>query len=313
MSFDPTERQVSEDVERSMDLFQRARVGTPAPLEPRSPQRILLVLDGSPQDDTSVDLARRLTQQHDARLAVLDAREFGEEASLAPRVAEQLGADCCSRRTGSAFEQILAEAAQRGSDLIIVPCPFGRELADVGPDSAGTVIDVLLARSPVPLLVVRRPFPVSEPLFPEILLLLSRENNAASLAGGWALGLIAARGRIRLLLVVEQSLFEQVREVLQRVDPQVRVSPADLEAAMSNLFARLHRRLAQGATERGMKYELVVEREEQPTLRWDDGSQPALLALALERSDPTSQPRVQDRIRHSPHPVLVVPRDAPGE
>lgn len=52
----------------------------------------------------------------------------------------------------------------------------------------------------------------------------------------------------------------------------------------------------------------VICREADGPLAELQGQHP-LVVLALERRDHGSQGHVHDRIRHSPHPVLIVARD----
>lgn len=313
--FEPTEHEVDHDVQESMALFERAQIGEVAPISPRSPKRMLLVLDGSQQDDLSIELCRRLQSRFGTGLDVLDARESISSNELAERVARSLGATAMSKSVGESYEQILRAAAENGCDLIVVPSPYGRDLEKVGSDSTGTVIDVLLARSPVPLLVTRQPFEVVDEPFARAMIVLVSENKAAADAAAWAAGLVRAGGVAELMLILEQEVLENVRHLIHEVDPAIHVDAEQLTHALERTHVRLHRALQKTAGESGFDYRLVVQREAQAPVDHigRTGDQPperidTLLVLALERGDHLSQGHVQDRIRNTRLPVLVVPQ-----
>ena len=304
--FEPFERDVERDVEQSMELFERAQVGEVAAIEPRQPTRVLLVVDGSSQDPLSLNFARYFREQFQAELSVLDARETATTDELAQRTGGALTARVLSKRSGNSFDQILEAIAESQCDLVVVPCPFGRDLETVGPDSAGTVIDVLLSRSSVPLLVIREPY--TGAVFDRVLLALIGENEAARHAAEWAVGLAGAGVRLRLTLVLETEFYENVRQVLAAIEPERRLDPETLSQAMLHANVRLHRALQKAADARGIGYELKVLQQTDPT--FDSPEMAAahpLVVLPLERGDYASEGYVHDRIRRSRHALLIVP------
>jgi hypothetical protein len=305
---EPTQHSVDHDVEASMRLFERAHVGEVSAVEPRQPARVLLALDGSDQDALGVALSRGLRERFGCAVSVMDARERRDSADLASQAARAIGGEWLPPRTGESFEQILAAAAETRSDLVVVPSPFGRDLESVGPDSTGTVVDVLLARMPAPLMVVRRPYVPAGELFANVIFTLSGENEAAGTAGTWAAGLTAPGGRLRLVLVMEAEFAQNVRAVMQTVDPHVQVTEALLTDALARMHVRLHRGLQKSADHAGFQYELRIEPAggAAEAALYGETGQP-LLVIAHERGDHFSQGLVHDRIRLSPNPVLVVP------
>lgn len=313
--FEPTRRDVDESVEASIDLFKRAQVGEVAPIVPRRPEHLLLVLDNSSQDRLAEVMAAELKGRWGCTLSVLDAREDVATNTLAEAVAERLQATAVPKPAGDSYQQILEVATASGCDLIVVPCPYGRDLEVVGADSAGTVIDVLLARSPASLLVIRKPLDVErENMFERLRFVLIGENEAAPFAAAWAAGLIAPGGRLHLALILEREFFEGVKAVLEALDPEASITPELLSSALAKTQMRLHRALQKTATEEEFDYDFDVFQDTDPRVRaLEDESAGLLLVLALERADHASQGHVQDRIRLSPHPVLVVPVGEPAQ
>lgn len=303
---EPTERELNKTLSDSMDLFRRAQVGEVAAIVPRRAQKLLLVLDGSNQDELSLALTRSLQQRFAAAVDVIDARETDAADDLAPRAAQALSASALKKCPGDSYEQILAAAEKSGSDLIVVPCPHGRDLERVGPDSAGTVIDVLLARSPVPILVVRRPFQPQGDPFSRVRLILWSENEIAPHAAAWAAGLAAPAGDLRLVLVLEPEFRESVQAILATLAPDVNLAPEQFTSALARCYARLHRALQKTAAAQGFSYDLELHAEEEPALDVEAAGPRPISVLPLERADHASLGHVERRVRLSPYPVLVV-------
>ena len=302
-------RKLDRAIEESMDLFNRARVGSVAAVDPRRPDSLLLALDGSSQDPFGIAVARRFRERFDCQLAVVDAREGDASDDLAATVAGSLGGRAEPKTSDDSFTQILAAVETSKCDLLITPCPYGRDLDAVGPDSAGTVIDVLLARSPVPILVVRRPYDPQGDLFRQVVMILTAENEAAPDAAAWAAGLIAPRGVLHLVLVLEREMYENIHALMQSIAPEMDVSIDSLSRALARNYMRLHRGLQKAAAKGGFEYKLKLQVEgESGTIAPEDAAHPTLRVLALERGDHISQGGVQARIRQSLHPVLVVCR-----
>jgi len=304
---EPTRRNLDRAVEESMDLFKRARVGEVAPVEPRRPDNVLLALDGTSQDATGIAVAADCRERFRSAVTVVDAREDVESNELAVRVADSFGALAAPKTPGDSFAQILGAVEHSNCDLLITPCPYGRDLDAVGPDSAGTVIDVLLARSPVPILVVRKPCDPASELFRQVIMILTAENEAAPPAAAWASGLIAPGGVLQLVLILEREMHQNIQALLQSLAPDMDVSPDALSHALAKNYMRLHRSLQKAAAEHGFEYKLKLQLEgEAGSLAIDDESPRSLIALALERTDHASEGGVLSRIRQSPNPVLVV-------
>ncbi len=290
-----------------MDLFSRARVGTVQAVESRRPKTVLLALDGSSQDPFGIAIAGQFRERFGCSLVVVDAREGDAAGDLAAPVVQSLGGRAEPKMSGDSFTQILNATDNSNCDLLITPCPYGRDLEAVGPDSAGTVIDVLLARSPVPVLVVRKPYEPEEDLFHQVVMILTAENEAAPDAAAWATGLIAPQGVFHLALVLEREMYENIAALMQSIAPEMDVSIDSLSHALARNYMRLHRGLQKAATQESFSYKLKLEVEgEAGPIAPEDAPRPTLRVLALERKDHVSQGNVQTRICQSLHPVLVV-------
>lgn len=301
-----------------MRMFEQAHVGPLAPIAPIHPERVLVCLDGSGQDDGSIAAAAFFNERMPrCKVLVLDAREreqpdpYADERSAALREAQVVRAD-----GGDAYDRILAAVEAEAPELVIVPCPFGRDFESVGADSAGTVIDVLLSRCTVPMLVIRRGDQPLEIATRDVALVVSGESDGAPVAVGWAIGMAAEGATLTLNLVVEQAQLESLRELLHQIAPDQPIDRERLEGAMTKTHARLHAAAAKAAAAAGLRYRLDPDAAESAEPDLQEVARPRLIVLPLERAERYSYGFVQDRIRRSPHPLLVIPsrvaRDAPG-
>jgi hypothetical protein len=294
-----------------MDLFQRADVGKVEALPPSRPRRLLLALDGSTQEFASASLAQQLQQRLNCEVGYLSADiplDQTVDASVAG-ILTRMGGTHLTVPAGANYDQILAAQAQFQADLMVVPCPFGRDFHSLGEDSTGTVIDVLSARSTVPVIAIRRPDATGRDPSSHVRIVLTGENAAAETAARWAVGMVHPEGKLELLLLVEQSFYDNFRHALHAIQPEAQVTYQDIENALARTYGRLHAALQRTAGAMGFEYELLVRHEgdEQPITPEDPQTHPALMVLAVQRKSHDSQSEVHDFIRRSPHPVMVVP------
>lgn len=306
---------LDREVDDAMRLFERAHVGSAAPIPPIRPARILLVLDGSEQDLTSIRSADYLRERHNTETLILDAREANSRqgVGLAEEVVGKIGnSRALDRIEGDAFDAILHSLKQHQVHLVILPCPFGRSFKTVGQDSAGTVIDVMLSRCPVPLLITRRDDQTLAECAKRVCVLVSSECDVESRAAGWAFGMAEPHAEVSLNLVVEKEHFENVRSLIEAIHPEERFDSSKLSEILTKTHRTLHASMSATAHEMKMHYHLLPQAGETapPNPLSDPGQQ--LLVLPLEVDDRFTQGFVQDRIRRSPHPLLVVPGHVPG-
>jgi hypothetical protein len=82
MSTGSESNELDREVDASMRMFEKAQIGPAASLTPITPSRILVVLDGSSQDDNSVASAIFLREQFNTETLVLDARDGKAEEDV---------------------------------------------------------------------------------------------------------------------------------------------------------------------------------------------------------------------------------------
>lgn len=307
---DPTRRHVDNELSDSMDLFERADIGAAIEISQRRPKKVLVATDGSTQDHALTMFAKQLQGRLSCEIGYL-ATDGESSVSAEQRVeadATRVDVDASIEHD---YDQILAAAESFGADLLMLPCPYRRDFESLGEDSAGTVMEVIAARSEIPTIFIRRPDAVGRDPSNHVRIILTRENAAATKTAGWAAGLVQSSGRLELLLMVEESMYKNFREIMNSLQPNAEFNPDDLEDALARTYARLHAGLQRASREHGFSYDLIIryEADEQPITPEHPKTHPALIALGLVRHDHDSRNEIHDFVRRSPHPVLVVPVD----
>jgi hypothetical protein len=295
-------------------MFERSKVGPAASVTPITPAKVLLVLDGSSQDDTACNAANHLQRRFRTETLILDARDQaeGNDTDLAiDRAAEIPASTPIARPAGESFDAILAVIDDHEIDLVVVPCPFGRSFEHVGVDSAGTVIDVLLSRCSKPMLVIRRDDQQLFECVNEVSMVIGSECDVETKAAAWIFGLAEKSATVTLNLVIEKENFENMRSIIEALHPEETLEPEQFSEALAKTHESLHGAMAKTASKLGMHYRLrPVAGEVAPPNPLSESSK-MLLVMPLEVDDRFGQGFVHDRIRRSPHPVLVVPGHVP--
>lgn len=307
--------EVDRGVDESMRMFEKSKVGDAPAILPIKPSRVLLVLDGSGQDQTGIAAVGYLRKMFNVETLILDARELaldsGSDDLTTPVVDTVSGSRPIDRGEGEAYEAILAALHTHAVDLIVVPCPFGRDFDKVGTDSAGTVIDVLLSRCPRPMLVMRRDDQLLEQCVHEVSVVVGSECDVETRAAAWAFGLSAEGATVTLNLVVEKEQYENIRSIVEALSDGASLDPETFAQAMTKTHQSIHGAMAKTATELGRTYHLRPQAGEVAPPNPLQNNSKTLLVLPLEVDDRFGQGFVHDRIRRSPHPVLVVPSHVP--
>jgi hypothetical protein len=310
----PQPNELHRDVDASMRMFERSKVGESAALSPIKPSRVMAVLDGSSQDQTTMASVAYLRETFNVETVVLDARDklAGDETDLAIDAAGKVsGARPIVRGDGESYDAILAALDTHAVDLVLIPCPFGRSFEKIGTASAGTVIDVMLSRCPKPMLIVRRDDQPIGDCVQAVRVVVSGESDVEIKAAGWAFGMAAPDAVVSLNLVVEEEQYQNIRAIIKALTPETSVDLEAFSAAVTKTHATLHGAMAKTASAMNMTYELKPQAGEVAPPNPLNDRATMLLVMPIEVDDRFAQGFVQDRIRRSPHPVLVVPGHVP--
>lgn len=306
------------DIQQSVDAFSAALRARDVELRTPRLERILLAVDHSNQGETAERFAAALARAHRARVILLYAYEGRRDAaredhlSARARALEAAGISLepmeepvRTEHGLRSFEQILETCAAKRPEMIVVPAPYLDDYTKLGEASVGANLDVLMGRSHVPLLVVRKPGVEPEACLRNALLPITPYVPATADAAAWMLKLVATGANVRLLASVEHGEMQDIApEPLDLDLPQVDAEKlAGLRRPeIAGLIAQLQRRTA----EANVGCRLIVRGGDAlETTRELVNADEGLLVLA-SCTEPFIQLRNLALVRCSTNPVLIV-------
>lgn len=213
-----------DDLNQSLGAFEGALSGKKIEIRPVTLRRILLAVDGSNQDPSAIALTQALARARGAKVYVVrgaDGEPGPEARELPSRVAAELKAapgpveaEAVSANAPGPAQQILSAAQRCQAELIVAPAPYLRDFGLLGDESLSSPIDLLLAESSTPVLLVRHPLEAPEACLARVLLPLSVHLAGMGSVASWAFGVLASGGQVELHAVADQRALEEALEVV---------------------------------------------------------------------------------------------------
>lgn len=307
-----------QEMRGNMEAFEAAAHPRHVDLSLPHVRSILLALDGSNQDSAAKALAVAVARHTGASVYPLYAYEgadnperdsYGREQIR--ELKEQAVEVVAAPRTGiqRSFEQILHAQREVATDLVILCAPYLDDFDALGSTSTGTNLDMVLAKSPVPILVARDPARDVKQCLSNILLPLTSSHACDVHAAQWSVLLARGHGDLRVFFVVDTEVLEGARHL---VDAFVNVDQVD-ESALAGLdrpeTAGLVAALQKAAWDQKFGCHITVRvGESVPVISELANAKDNLVITACpgRRPDQSGFQRVQALIRQSKNPVLIV-------
>ncbi len=295
------------EIHSTIEAFEAASTAQTTLLPEVSLRRILLVLDGSNQDQTSEAFARILARRENSELQLLWAyagetiaeREgYLRQRSRAIQQEDDLVAGILDRgenRAKRPVEQILE--IMPTFDLAVVCAPYQEDFSELGQQSVGSVLDILMARAPGPVLAVREPKEDPQKCLRQTLLPLTPVLETSALAASWALYL-GRQGDVQLFAITpappqgNEDAPQKVAAALRRPDVAGLVAAVQRRAAEEDTECRVELRLGEGL-------ELLAEAV-------NEQDQVVVVPCCPRDPEKAAYQRVQALLRVSRNPLLVV-------
>lgn len=302
-------RDVERIVAEYLEAFEEA-IHEPVELQEPTLTTILLALDRSNQDEQVIRLGSELARRHGADLVLTiglrdERREEGMKylAEVSARLSQEGLRSKAEWGAGAeSFEKILSVIQSSRSNLVILPAPYLRDMESLGEDSVGTNLDVLLVRSPVPLLVARHPDVDALQALRSVFLAVFDGSELSRSAAEWAL-LLAKGGRLSVLGLVEEEVVERMEEALEPEAPSEEVLSRRLAREMVPLISGVLRRCDE--MDISCEGEYVTGDVVRTILR--SARRPSLIVLrGYEVRDGPAEKVAREVIPRSRFPVLVV-------
>jgi hypothetical protein len=114
---------------------------------------------------------------------------------------------------GRPSEHILELSTQFNPSLIVMPTPYGERAENFNIESLGTTVDLVIRKTPFPILLVRKSTFLPSEIVKSVLLIIDSIKTIK--AAEWALTLAERGSKITLFSVTEKETIEKVEEVAQ--------------------------------------------------------------------------------------------------
>lgn len=294
-------------IRSTVDAFEAALTAQVTQLPEVSLGRILLVLDGSNQDRTSEAFARILARREGSELqlswaypgeAIAEREKYLRQRCSVIREEDDLVTDILARddiRGLRPVEQILSSMPT--FDLVVICAPYQEDFSELGQQSVGSVLDILMARAPQPVLAVREPKEDPQTCLRRTLLPLTPILETSALAASWALCL-ARQGSVQLFAISpalagdEENVPQKVAASLQRPEEAGLVAAVQRRAAEEDTECRVELRFGEGLEPLA---ETVNQRD-----------QIVVVPCCPREPEKITYQRMQALLRFSRNPLLVV-------
>ncbi len=304
-----------DDLNENLVTFQAALKASKVELSRPSIGTILLAIDGSNQDPTAVGLTTALARRLDVGVHLTYAYEGPRDEDRERYLVEQsksfadLGRGVAlSRAAGRSYEQILEVARAQACGLIVVCAPYLEDLTELGRESIGTNLDMLMSRTKAPLLVVREPKDDPKSCLRDLLLPLAEPTTEEPAAAGWALALLGDRGNLDLLIVADERAAQRAERLLAQTVEAETLEPELLDDLLAHEHAGLIAALQKQAAESGLGCRVLVRAGETVPVVTEFANESDRLIVLSSPQDRRSEryQRVLGILRESRNPVLIV-------
>lgn len=304
------------DVNENVHAFEAAVSAQKTALTEPTIERLLVAVDGSNQDETTIGLAGAIARSHGAAVRVAyapegEAQPGDDLIDVRVRALKEAGVTAEAIETDHArrsFDQILWAADETGAQMIVVDAPYLDDYESLGGASVGTNLQMLMSKSRVPLLVVREPLDDPVECLAHVLLGVTLHRVENRPAAEWSLALLKGGQELRVLAVVDREALHHVE-----LDPGEELDLADtdpefLAGVRGPNIAGLIAAVQREAVARSLGCRVSVRTGEIVPAMSDFANHITRIVVAACPRDPAhgAYQRVEGLIRASKNPVLVV-------
>jgi nucleotide-binding universal stress UspA family protein len=217
----------SETIEKKIKIFEKAVDIKKIKLNPIKIKKILLAIDAHSEateiNENALQITSILAKKAQSEVFIIciapTAIEIKISEKLVGRALKTLEKENIkvigTCEFGHPSEKILEISNRYNPNLIILPTPYGERAEPFNIDSLGTSVDIILRKSPIPTLLVKKPKHPPNKILSSILLII--DSNKSTKAAEWALSLTKENSSLMLLTITEKETIEKVEELAKSV------------------------------------------------------------------------------------------------
>ncbi len=185
----------TQDISESMGLFEAALRPDEVTVEMPRIETVLVAVDGSNQTATTQALGEAAADILGAKILSMDTPPDDEDA----------------RET---VQKILGEVERHDAGLLVVDAPFGEDIGALEMQSLGSVVDILLEESTLPLLIARHDVQDARRVLRRSVLVVDWSPRLQGPPAAMAAALARPGGEVLMIAVPEPVVLEGIRRLL---------------------------------------------------------------------------------------------------
>jgi nucleotide-binding universal stress UspA family protein len=216
-----------EKVDEKIKMFERASITGELKLRAPSIERIFLAidshLDASEISENAIQITVALAMRFRAEVYIACIAPSSEELKVSERLTnesverlESLNVSVIGGCTiGRPSEHILELSKHFNPSLIVMPIPYGERSETFDIESLGATVDLIIRKSPFPILFVRKPIYKPKDIAKNILVIIDKLQHLRGAEVALTLG---ERGStIKLLSITEKEKVETAKVLAQTI------------------------------------------------------------------------------------------------
>jgi nucleotide-binding universal stress UspA family protein len=216
-----------EEVEKKIKIFEEIVVPRITKLQPPSIKKIFLAVDShveaSEVSENALQITLSLAKRFQSEVYVACIAPTNDELirseRLVNKIVQLLESENISVKggcsSGRPSEHILELSRLYNPNLIVMPIPYGERAENYQIESLGATVDIVIRKSPFPILLVRKPkFKPNELTKYMVLLINEMENTEAA---EFALALGERDSKLEILSVTKKETVERVEDIAENL------------------------------------------------------------------------------------------------
>jgi nucleotide-binding universal stress UspA family protein len=308
----------SEEIEKKINVFQRARAVERIRFKTVNIEKILLAIDihtyAYETSNSALMLTSYLAKRFNAVVSLIcvavSEEETNKSNSTILRAVELLKSQRIkvegSCGEGYPSENILRLAEKEKASIIIIPTPYAEKAEKPCIESLGTTADIVLKRAICPVILVKNPIKQPEDIMKNIILPIHSFEDFK--AADWAFTLAEDNSRILLLNVVERSFVETTKEIVERLF-EADINDISIERILGKDISNLLANITTRGKEKGIKIERRFRVLDEVTITIEEiekEKNSMLILTAKPEIGNTIGSTVENLARLSSIPVLII-------
>lgn len=307
----------SEKIEKKIKIFEQAVDIERLKFETKKIEKIFLAIDAhveaSEINENAIQITLNFAKRFQTEVYIACITPSLEELAISEKLVDEaqkifqleniVAIGSCA--SGRPSEHILRLSEEYNPSLMIMPIPYGERTEAFEIETLGSTVDLVIRKSPFPILFIRKPIFTPNEIVKSILLLV--DSIGTRKAAEWTLTLANKYSIIKLFSVIEKETLEKVEEIAEKyLDTEIE----------NDVMELIHKKEIQGiingivfeAEKKNIKVNRVHLVGDRIKLILDEIKKKHTIIIGATKSSPNNvlETEVENLIRFSQIPILII-------